>query len=78
MPNMEREKTTHLVALRPEGDKYTAAVQWKAHVVPPSWVNDCVERKSQADICISVSPSSLVFIRVALRVFLPPPRSPPR
>ena len=40
-----KDSLTHLVAERPEGDKFAAATVWKKIVVSPGWVRECAKMK---------------------------------
>jgi hypothetical protein len=43
---LETQKTTHLIAERPEGDKYTQAKLWPhIEIVTPKWLEDCANKK---------------------------------
>ena len=43
---LEIDKTTHLVALKPEGEKYLFAKSWNTvKIVNPEWISTCVERQ---------------------------------
>ena len=43
---METQKTTHLIAERPEGDKYIQAKLWPhIEIVTPEWLEDCANQK---------------------------------
>lgn len=40
-----RDKSTHLIAVEPRGDKYVYAVSWKTvHVVTIQWLQECVRK----------------------------------
>ncbi len=45
--NIQKDLTTHLICLRPEGEKYTHAVSWKnVSIVTVEWVDECVKKQS--------------------------------
>ncbi len=44
--NLLKEECTHLIACKPEGEKYNAAVSWNMKICNASWIDDCVSRKT--------------------------------
>jgi hypothetical protein len=43
-----RDKSTHLIAVQPRGDKYVYAVSWKTvHVVTIQWLQECVRKAGE-------------------------------
>ena len=45
--NIEKDITTHLICLQPEGDKYCAAKSWKnVFIVTVEWIDSCVQKQS--------------------------------
>ncbi|KAL3309212.1 DNA topoisomerase 2-binding protein 1 [Cichlidogyrus casuarinus] len=50
MPNLSHKACTHLLALKPEGKKYEAALQWKIPVVRVSWLKQSATLGCMADV----------------------------
>jgi hypothetical protein len=58
--NIEKGVTTHLVCLRPEGDKYDAARSWKnVKIVTAQWIDDCAKKQSRRDSLSLLPPLTL-------------------
>lgn len=46
--HIEKDITTHLICLQPEGDKYSAAKSWKnVFIVSVDWIDECVKKQSK-------------------------------
>jgi hypothetical protein len=59
--NLEINVTTHLLCLRPEGEKYSAARDWRSvKIVSVQWIDDCVKKQSESipSLPLSLPPSS--------------------
>lgn len=45
-----RDKSTHLIAVEPRGDKYVYAMSWKTvHVVTIQWLQECVRKAGESN-----------------------------
>lgn len=42
MPTLERNKTTHLLLTKPEGEKFLAALRWNLHILKFDWYLDSI------------------------------------
>jgi len=54
-PSLVLGQSTHLVALRPDGDKYINAKSWRnVHIVTPEWIDKCLESNRMSSISLVI------------------------